>query len=141
MYSPIATVATIITRETTGTPQVLLVLRGHEPYKGYWSLPGGHIDRYETAADAAIREVKEETNLDFTPTFVECFDEIIPEREIHAVVNVFTGPGEGKVIPQPGEIADIAWFDLAEAQSLELAFYHNTILADYAREKDGKNEN
>ena len=119
---------------------MLLVLRDHEPYKGYWSLPGGHIDRYETAADAAIREVKVETNLDFAPTFVEYFDEIIPEREIHAVVIVFEGPGKGDLTPQPGEIADIAWFDYKAAQSQTLAFQHNAILAEYVRRKADKNE-
>jgi 8-oxo-dGTP diphosphatase len=141
MFSPIATVATIITRPNAETPQVLLVKRGYDPYQGYWSLPGGHIDRDETAEHAAVREVKEETNLTFTPTFVRHFDEIIPERDIHAVVIVFAGPGVGEIIPQPEEIADIGWFDLDTAQSLELAFYHNSILADYARQKDGKNGN
>ena len=139
MYSPITTVATIITREAAGTPQVLLVLRDHEPYKGYWSLPGGHIDRYETAAEAAIREVKEETNLDFTPTFVRYFDEIIPERDIHAVVIVFAGSGTGALKPQPGEIADITWFDFEAALDLPLAFYHNTLLADYVRQNSDNN--
>ena len=134
MFSPITTVATIITRTTAGTPQVLLVKRGYDPYHGYWSLPGGHIDRNETAEHAAVREVKEETNLDFTPTFVRYFDEIIPERNIHAVVIVFVGPGTGTVKPQPEEVTDISWFDLGTAQSLELAFYHNTILADYVRQ-------
>jgi 8-oxo-dGTP diphosphatase len=139
MFSPIATVAAIITRETAGTPQVLLVLRDHEPYRGYWSLPGGHIDRNETAEHAAMREVKEETNLDFTPSFVRYFDEIIPERDIHAVVIVFAGPGTGSLKPQPGEIADVAWFDFDAAQELPLAFYHNTILANYTRHQDGEN--
>ena len=42
---------------------VLLVQRGKWPYDGYWSLPGGEIQWGETAADAARRELKEETGL------------------------------------------------------------------------------
>lgn len=41
---------------------VLLVKRKHAPGKGLYALPGGHIQK-ETALDAAIRELKEETRL------------------------------------------------------------------------------
>ncbi len=42
---------------------VLLVQRGKRPYSGFWSLPGGEIQWGETAADAARRELEEETGL------------------------------------------------------------------------------
>ncbi|MEO1029450.1 MAG: NUDIX hydrolase [Pseudomonadota bacterium] len=44
--------------------QVLLIQRGKSPYKGRWSLPGGHIEPGERAADAALRELAEETSID-----------------------------------------------------------------------------
>lgn len=40
---------------------VLLVKRGKPPYRGQWSLPGGKIEYGETAAEAALRELAEET--------------------------------------------------------------------------------
>ncbi len=43
--------------------EVLLVQRGKRPYEGFWSLPGGEIQWGETAADAARRELNEETGL------------------------------------------------------------------------------
>jgi 8-oxo-dGTP diphosphatase len=42
---------------------VLLVERGSGASAGLWSLPGGHIEPGETAAAAALREVKEETGV------------------------------------------------------------------------------
>jgi 8-oxo-dGTP diphosphatase len=43
---------------------VLLVKRASAPFAGLWSLPGGLIERGETAEDAARREVREETGLE-----------------------------------------------------------------------------
>lgn len=41
----------------------LLIKRGKEPSKGMYSFPGGHVEPNESLEDAAIRELKEETNL------------------------------------------------------------------------------
>ena len=41
--------------------EVLLIRRGKPPYVGQWSLPGGKIEYGETAAEAALRELAEET--------------------------------------------------------------------------------
>jgi 8-oxo-dGTP diphosphatase len=42
---------------------VLLVERAKPPRAGLWSLPGGHIEPGETAANAALRELAEETGI------------------------------------------------------------------------------
>jgi len=41
----------------------LLVERGGFPGKGLWALPGGHVKEDQTALDAAITELVEETGL------------------------------------------------------------------------------
>lgn len=42
---------------------VLLIQRGTKPLVGQWSLPGGRIEFGERAEAAALRELKEETNI------------------------------------------------------------------------------
>lgn len=43
--------------------QVLLVRRRNEPDARLWGFPGGHVDLGETALDAAVRELHEETGV------------------------------------------------------------------------------
>ncbi|NCO21909.1 MAG: NUDIX hydrolase [Rhodobacterales bacterium] len=40
---------------------VLLVQRRNPPSAGTWGFPGGHVELGETALDAAVRELREET--------------------------------------------------------------------------------
>ena len=43
--------------------RVLLVKRGKEPDLGLWGYPGGHVENGETLAEAALRELDEETGV------------------------------------------------------------------------------
>ena len=42
---------------------VLLIRRGRPPLQGSWSLPGGRVEWGETLAEAALRELAEETGV------------------------------------------------------------------------------
>ena len=61
---------------------ILLVERGKEPLKGYWSIPGGIVETGEKLAEGIRREVLEETGLDVEPLSIfEIFERIIPDAE------------------------------------------------------------
>ncbi len=62
-FNPSSSVACFI-RNPKG--ELLLVRRAKEPAKGTLDLPGGFIDMHESAEDAVVREVKEETGLNIT---------------------------------------------------------------------------
>jgi 8-oxo-dGTP pyrophosphatase MutT (NUDIX family) len=48
-----------VIRHIDGVPHVLVI---RDPYKN-WGLPKGHLEDGETAGEAAVREVREETGL------------------------------------------------------------------------------
>ncbi len=58
--SPIAGVGAVI---TNSGGQLVLVRRAQSPRRGQWSIPGGKLEWGETAREALLREVLEETGL------------------------------------------------------------------------------
>lgn len=44
--------------------KLLLIKRGQHPFIGRWALPGGFVEIHESLDEAAIRELKSETNVD-----------------------------------------------------------------------------
>lgn len=62
---------------------LVLLRRAVEPALGRWVFPGGYVDRGESVADAAIRETKEESNLDV---------------RLRALLNVYSYTGSPNVV-------------------------------------------
>lgn len=75
---------------------VLIAERGKGPFTGMWSLPGGHIEPGETAAQAALREVAEETGITAHLVGLADVHDVIRKDaqgriEVHYVLTVFYG--------------------------------------------------
>jgi len=128
---PEATVAAIIEKNENGVNKFLVTLRNHEPFNGMWCIPGGHIDDNEPVEGAICREVKEETNLDFSGKYFGYFEEIFPSFDIHNVVLVFIGPASGTLINQAEEVSASKWITQKEASQIKMAFGHNRIIEAY----------
>ena len=58
------TVDVVILTLKNNAIQVLLVKRLNEPFKGKWAIPGGYIRLSENLDEAAVRILKEKTNVD-----------------------------------------------------------------------------
>lgn len=60
---PAVTVDIVLLRRGDPGVEVLLIQRAHPPFAEHWALPGGFVDQGETLAQAAHRELEEETGL------------------------------------------------------------------------------
>lgn len=65
-YPRPAVTADCVVMTKASVPQVLLIERGADPYKGCWAFPGGFMNMDETTEQCAIRELEEETGMKVT---------------------------------------------------------------------------
>jgi len=118
----------LVTREAM--PSVLLIRRGRDPYAGKWAFPGGFVNAGETLADAARRELLEETGLT-APDLEQLHTAGDPGRDPRGwtVTVAFLGRVDRKKLkPKAADDAAAAkWFPLDDLP--ELAFDHAMILA------------
>ncbi|MEA3430793.1 MAG: NUDIX domain-containing protein [Nanoarchaeota archaeon] len=120
------TVAAIIVKEN----EILLEKRAIEPFKGLWVLPGGHANKDEDVEKAVIREVHEETGLEFfNINFVKQFPEQFPEIKWQGIVYVFVGDAKGD-LKMDKESSELRFIHLEEIDQLEMGFDHKKIIKE-----------
>jgi ADP-ribose pyrophosphatase YjhB (NUDIX family) len=127
--NPIPTVDILIEIESKG---VVLIKRKNPPYG--WAIPGGFVDYGESLEEAAVREAKEETNLDVT--LIKQFHTYSdPKRDPrhHSISMVYIAKAKG--LPKAKDDAlEIGIFGEANLPD-EIAFDHRLILKDYFRKE------
>jgi ADP-ribose pyrophosphatase YjhB (NUDIX family) len=116
---PIVAVSAILVQDG----KILLVKRGAEPNKGLWSLPGGAIELGETAREALIRELKEETGLEVEPGSVAYVHDVIHKadsRVIHhyVIISFFARLVTGK-LKASSDAAAVQWIPLEQVKHLD----------------------
>ena len=94
--------------------KILLVERGKEPLKGYWSLPGGILESGEKLEAAIRREVREETGLEIEPLSVfEIFERIMPDAggrpEYHYVLIDYVCRPSGGHLQAASDVSSAVW--------------------------------
>jgi len=127
---PVLTVDALIISEG----KVLLIKRKNPP-EG-WALPGGLMDVGETAEEAVVRELREETGLKAHPDDVEFLHvRSDPKRDprFHAVslvykICIFSGKAEAA-----DDATELGWFTHDQLQTMPIAFDHQSIIAPFNR--------
>lgn len=101
--------------------RLLLIRRGQPPAEGAWSVPGGRCEAGETAAQACVREVSEETGLN-----------VVVERlagrvrrpglgdDVY-VIDDFVCRAVGGNLRAATDATDVRWVDAAQYRRLDTA--------------------
>ncbi|HMA35133.1 MAG TPA: NUDIX hydrolase [Chloroflexia bacterium] len=113
--------------------QILLARRNTEPGRGQWSFLGGYVDRGERVEDAAIREVREEANLDVVLDGLLGLYSAPGRTHVVAAYRAHVAGGDiSRLAAQADEVGELAFF--APAALPALAFGGDAaIWADWQR--------
>lgn len=117
--------------------KILLIKRAeHLTNGGKYAFPGGFLDRDETAEQAIVREVKEETGYDST---VEKLFTIIdnpnrPQEDRQNVAFIYIVKPLGQTGEADSESTEVKWFSLDDLPSEnDFAFDHYQTIQEYKK--------
>jgi 8-oxo-dGTP diphosphatase len=93
---------------------ILLVERGGNPLKGYWSLPGGLVETGESLDEAVRREVLEETGLRVKPvSMFGVFERVMRDAkgraEYHYLLLDYVCTVTGGTLRAGDDVARVEW--------------------------------
>ena len=89
--------------------------------QGFYGFPKGHVEGKETEVETAIRETKEETNLDVVVDESKRFEiSYIVNDNIDKNVVYFLAKltGENNIIAQVEEINEVIWVDIDKVEDI-----------------------
>lgn len=111
--------------------EFILIKRKNSPYKNYWAIPGGFVEYGETVERAAIREMKEETNIDVDlENIIGVYSDPDRDPRGHTITVAFYGFGNIKNMKADSDAKDIDIFSYDDLDNITLAFDHEKILKD-----------
>ncbi|MGN1339978.1 MAG: bis(5'-nucleosyl)-tetraphosphatase [Oscillospiraceae bacterium] len=108
----------VVYRRHHGNTEILVI---RHVKSGGWSFPKGHMEQGENEIQTAVREIKEETNIDIVvddPSFRETVV-FNPRRDITKEVVYFLARATSNdCVKQEDEIADVRWVEIGQAAAV-----------------------
>ena len=111
--------------------KILLEKRLKKPYKNFWSLPGGHVEKKETPLETIKRETKEEIGIKINPKYLTSMEERIPSINWKAELYLFKTSTIQEPNPDKFEVSQVRWFSKKEIDNLKIGFKHKEIIKNY----------
>ena len=115
------------------TPQVLLIERGADPYKGCWAFPGGFMNMDETTEQCAIRELEEETGMKVTGLHqISAYSKVDRDPRGRTITVAYLAVIDAPIaVTGQDDAAKAQWFPIDALPTL--AFDHDEIMQDAIR--------
>ena len=111
---------------------IVLIKRKHEPFKGYWAIPGGYLEcGKETLEEAASRELREETSLITQPSnlrLVSVYSDPNRDPRGHVISHVYEARAYSGILKANDDAKEVRVFRKIPKN---LAFDHRRILIGY----------
>ena len=109
---------------------IVLIERLNPPFQGFWALPGGFVDVFETVESACVREAKEETSLDVRlNVLLGVYSDPKRDPRGHTVSAAYVCEIVGGELKAADDAKKAKWFSLDDLP--KLAFDHQKIVDDY----------
>jgi ADP-ribose pyrophosphatase len=104
----------------------LLIKRAAEPDAGLWTIPGGIVELGETAKDAAVREVYEETGLEIVILdLLDVVDKIITDDsnriKYHFIIVDYLAKVYGGQLNPSSDATDARWVAVSDISKYQLS--------------------
>jgi 8-oxo-dGTP diphosphatase len=110
--------------------QILLGKRNKDPQRGSWVIPGGKIHAFESIAEAAARELREETGLVVeVGEHFNVYEIINPPNEHRIVIYSWGKVVSGEARPSD-DISELRFFELDELGEVPVTPLVRRVLAD-----------
>ena len=122
----------MVYRKHHGNTEILLIKHVRS---GCWSFPKGHMEQGEDEIQTAIREIKEETNIDVSIDDAS-FREVVvfnPRRDITQEVVYFLARAVSfECERQEEEISDVRWVEIGQTSAF-LSYDNDRLLINKAK--------
>jgi 8-oxo-dGTP diphosphatase len=113
--------------------RILLGKRNKDPQRGNWVLPGGKIHAFESIANAAARELAEETGLIVEVQHQFRVYEVINAPQEHRIIIYSWAKVIGGDLRASDDISEVKFVPLDELGDLSLTPLVRAVLTDAAR--------
>lgn len=129
--NPVPTID-IILSENSNRNKVLIIKRKKDPFKDYFSLPGGFVNEGEKVEDAVRREAEEELLVKVEPTdILGVYSDPNRDPRGHIMSITFTAKITSGELKAGEGISELRWIDTNNLTNIKLGFDHSKILTNY----------